>query len=55
MKSFDLIKNYYYYTNWLLNIIYKSNIIFNIDTPDVKYYTPLINLFKFYYHHNIKV
>jgi hypothetical protein len=42
---------------FLSNILkyYKSNIIFNIDIPNVKYYTPLISLSKFYYYYNIKV
>jgi hypothetical protein len=33
----------------------KSNTIFNIDTPNVKYYTLLISLSRFYYYYNIKV
>ena len=57
--QFQLIYNNYnkIHYKFLSNILkyYKSNIIFNIDTPNVKYYIPLIRLYRFYYYYNIKV
>ena len=45
------------HSKFLFNILKycESNVIFNLDTPNVKYYTLLISLSRFYYYHNTKV